>query len=307
MKGAALVVLALAVSPGAAAAQSVEQPGGYHFAGPAAQKMLCECLADARQMAEREGRLDFSVNVESTGSGANETFTARIVPGIPYAVGRINFTGHSRLDDTTLRRAMLLREHELLDLRRLRRSIDRINDVGMFDTLTLDDVRVDRLKDGVTVDVTITLHERKRRWWSLSSPLIPGVGGLQAMIAWRLPPWGRGLFTVATSFISLNVIGFAPPVLALELPIFPGHQWLSGFIAGPQISLAAMLRHYGRTHAIRAIDVMLDAAAEDSFNVPITPMDPSSARSIACQRRPVAVRWLWHAATSLLGITKGAL
>ena len=71
--------------------------------------------------------------------------------------------------------------------------------------------------------------------------------------------------------------------------------------------LASMLRHYGRTHAIHAMDVMLDAAAEDSFNVPITPMDPSGARSIVCQRRPVAVRWLWHAVTALLGITKGAL
>ena len=303
MKGAVLVVLVLALSAGAAAAQSVEQ----HFAGPSARKALCDCLADARQMAEREGRLDFSVNVESSGSGANETFTARIGRGVPYAVGRINFTGHSRLDDTTLRRAMLLREHELLDLRRLRRSIDRINEIGIFDTLTLDDVHVDRLKDGVTVDMTIALHERKPRWWSLSSSLIPGIGGLQAQIAWRLPPWGRGIFKVATSFISLNLIGFAPPVLALELPILPGHEWLSGFIAGPQMPLASMLRHYGRTHAIHAMDVMLDAAAEDSFNVPITPMDPSSARSIVCQRRPVAVRWLWHAATTLLGITKGAL
>jgi hypothetical protein len=303
MKGAVLVVLVLALSAGAAAAQSVEQ----HFAGPSARKALCDCLADARRMAEREGRLDFSVNVESSGSGANETFTARIARGVPYAVGRINFTGHSRLDDTTLRRAMLLREHELLDVRRLRRSIERINGLGIFDTLTLDDVHVDRLTDGVTVDVTIALHEREPRWWSLSSPIIAGLGGLQAQIAWRLPPWGRGIFKVATSFISLSAIGFAPPVLALELPILPGREWLSGFIAGPQISLAAMLRHYGRAHAIHAMDVMLDAADEDSFNVPITPVDPSHAWSIVCQQRPVAVRWLWHAATTLLGITKGVL
>jgi hypothetical protein len=177
----------------------------------------------------------------------------------------------------------------------------------VFEALTLDDVRVDRLKDGVTVDVTIALRERKPRWWSISSPLLPGSGGFQAIIAWRLPPWGRGIFKVATSFVSLNLFGLAMPVLALELPILPGHEWLSGFAIAPQMSAAAMLRHYGRAHAVHALGNMLDARPDDSFSVPLTSLDQADSESLVCQRRHVALRWLRHAAKMALSVTKSAL
>jgi len=294
----ALVVLGLALASRVATAQT--------FSGPLARKQLCQCLADAQLIAEEQGRLDFTVSVESAGSGDDEVFTARITTGLPYAVGRINFTGHSRLDDGTLRRAMLQREHDVLDLRRLRRSIERINDVGVFEPLTLDDVSVDRLKDGVTVDVTIALRERKSRWWSISSSLLPGSGALQAQIAWRLPPWGRGLVNAATSFISLNAFGVAMPILAFERPLLPGQEWLSGFVVSPQMSLASMARHYARIHATHAAGAMLDGLPEDSFSVPVVSLDQADSPPLVCNRRHVVIRRLRQAAAVLLEITKAA-
>jgi hypothetical protein len=55
--------------------------------------------------------------------------------------------------------------------------------------LTLADISIARRDDGVTADLTIPLRERKRRWWSVSGPMIPGIGTLQASLSSRLPPW----------------------------------------------------------------------------------------------------------------------
>ena len=116
--------------------------------------------------------------------------------GSAYAVRRIQFVGHSKINDTMLRRAMVVNERDLLDIGKLRQSLARINRFGVFEPLTLADVSVARLDDGVTVDLTIPLRERKPRWWSLSAPMFPAVR-LQATLASRLPPWGRGIFETA--------------------------------------------------------------------------------------------------------------
>jgi outer membrane protein assembly factor BamA len=83
---------------------------------------------------------------------------------LAHAVGRINFAGHSRINDSTLRRAMTIYERDLLDVGQLRRSLARINDIGVFEPLTLADISVVDRDDGVTADLTIPLRERKRRW-----------------------------------------------------------------------------------------------------------------------------------------------
>ena len=163
----------------------------------------------------------------------------------------INFTGHSGINDSTLRRAMTIYERDLLDVGQLRRSLARINDIGVFEPLTLADISVARRDDGVTADLTIPLRERKRRWWSVSGPMFPGIGMLRASLSSRLPPWGRGVFEATTYFVSLNVAGFAKPFLALQRPVIPGQELLSGFAVSPALSPRAMLMHYGRTHLAR--------------------------------------------------------
>ena len=156
------------------------KPAGHlrevRFTGASAMDALCACLLDARRSAETQGRLDFTAEVELAGTDAAVDVTARIWMGLAHGVGRINFAGHTRISDSTLRRTMTVYERDMLDIGELRRSLARINDIGVFEPLTLADIGVVRRDDGVTADLTITLRERKRRWWSVSGPVVPGIG-----------------------------------------------------------------------------------------------------------------------------------
>lgn len=248
---------------------------------------LCRGLLDARRSAESAGRLDFAVEVE-TDSGQH---IARVRMGGAHAVGHIHFAGHSKINDTTLRRAMLLNERDMLDLGKLRRSLARINGLGVFEPLVLPDVGFEVREDGVTVDLTIPLRERQSRWWSLSAPLFPTIR-LHARLATRLPPWGRGVFEAATYFVSLNVAGFAKPFLALQRPIVPGQEWLSGFAITPALSPREMLVSYGRTHVARSIIGMLDGSVGEPLVVPVTSADRSDDQPLVCQPSRGRLWWL---------------
>jgi hypothetical protein len=275
-----------------AAGQSAVPLREVRFSGPSAVDELCACLLDLRRSAEAQGRLDFTAEVESAGTGGPLDLTARIWMGSPHAVGRINFTGHSGINDSTLRRAMTIYERDLLDVGQLRRSLARINDIGVFEPLTLADISVARRDDGVTADLTIPLRERKRRWWSVSGPMFPGIGMLQASLSSRLPPWGRGVFEATTYFVSLNVAGFAKPFLALQRPVIPGQELLSGFAVSPALSPRAMLMHYGRTHLARRTGTMLDGERIDPLPVPVTLAGPLEAEPLICVPPKPRLWWL---------------
>src|SRR6476660_5192403 len=176
MKSGAFTLCLALVAPAGEAGQSAVPFREVRFSGPSAVDELCACLLDLRRSAEAQGRLDFTAEVESAGTSGPLDLTARIWVGSAQAVGRINFTGHSGINDSTLRRAMTIYERDLLDIGQLRRSLARINDIGVFEPLTLADISVARREDGVTADLTIPLRERKRRWWSVSGPMFPGIG-----------------------------------------------------------------------------------------------------------------------------------
>src|SRR6476646_8905246 len=200
MKSAGFTLCLALITPAVAAGQSPVPLCEMRFSGPSAVDELCACLLDLRRSAEAQGRLDFTAEVESAGTGGPLDLTARIWMGSAHAAGRINFTGLSRINDSTLRRAMTIYERDLLDVGQLRRSLARINDIGVFEPLTLADISVARRDDGVTADVTIPLRERKRRGWAVSGPLFPGIGTLRATLSSRLPPWGGGAFEATMYF-----------------------------------------------------------------------------------------------------------
>jgi hypothetical protein len=302
MKIAASALCLCVIAPAAVTAQPAMAPRELRFSGPSATADLCACLLDARQDADTQGRLDFTAAVESAGSGNSVTLTARISMGSPHAVGRINFAGHSSINDTTLRRAMTVYERERLDVRELRRSLARINGLGVFDPLTLADVSVARRDDGVTADLTIALQERKRRWWSVSGPMVPGFGPLQATVASRLPSWGRGIFEAATYFVSLNVAGFARPFLALERPVLAGQELISGFAISPALSPRGMLTHYGRSHLVHAIGRMLDGEIDDPLVVPIVSEGRVAAEPLVCNAPTARLRWLRRGAATAINV-----
>jgi outer membrane protein insertion porin family len=58
--------------------------------------------------------------------------TIRISEDKPYRIGRIDFTGNTVTRDFVLRREMQLSEEDLLDIRRLRLGLRRINQLGYF-------------------------------------------------------------------------------------------------------------------------------------------------------------------------------
>jgi hypothetical protein len=307
MKSAAVALCLALIAPASATGQSAVPLREVRFSGPSAMDELCACLLDLRRSAEAQGRLDFTAEVESAGTGGPLDLTARISVGSAHAVGRINFTGHSGINDSTLRRAMTIYERDLLDVGQLRRSLARINDIGVFEPLTLADIRVARQDDGVTADLTIPLRARKRRWWSVSGPVLPGIGTLRASLSSRLPPWGRGVFEATTYFVSLNVAGFATPFLALQRPVMPGQELLSGFAVSPVLSPRAMLMHYGRTHLARGIGAMLDGEWIDPLAVPVTSAGPLEAEPLICVPPKPRLWWLLRGAAAVGNVALAAV
>jgi hypothetical protein len=304
MKSSAWALCLVLIAPAAAAGQQAVHPREMRFTGPSAVGALCTCLLDLRRSAEAQGRLDFTAEVESAGTG----LTARVWAGSAHAVGRIDFAGHSGINDSTLRRAMTIYERELLDVRQLRRSLARINDLGVFEPLTLADIGVARRDDGVTADLTIPLRERKRRWWSVSGPMFPGIGMLQGSVSARLPPWGRGVFEATTYFVSLNVAGFAKPFLYLTLqrPVIPGQELLSGFAVSPALSPRAMVMHYGRAHLAHRLVPMLDVELNDPLRVPVTSAGRETEPIVCVPPKP-RLWWLRRGAAAAVNVAFTAL
>jgi len=302
-----LLVLSLTViARGTAAGQPATGLREVRFTGPSAVSELCACLLDLRNDAEAHGRLDFTAEVQSAAAGGSMDLTARVWEGSPHSVGTINFAGHTRINDSTLRRAMTIQERDLFDVRQLRRSLARINDIGVFEPLSLADISIARRDDGVTADLTIPLRERKQRWWSLSGPMLPGIGMLQASVSSRLPPWGRGVFEATTYFVSLNVTGFAKPFLTLQRPVIPGQELLSGFALSPALSPLAMSRHYGLAHLAHRLGPMLDGRANDSLALPVT-SEGVETEPLICVPSKARLWWLRSAASIVGRVALGVM
>ena len=306
MRSRAFALCLALIAPAVAAGQPLGCPREVRFTGSSAVDALCAYLLDTRRRGEAEGRLDFTAEVEYAGAGTPLDVTARIWIGSPHTIGRINFAGHSGIHDSTLRRALTVFERDVLDVGQLRRSLARINDIGVFEPVTAADVTVVRQDDGVTADLTIALRPRKPRWWSLSGPVLPGLGLLRASLASRLPPWGRGVFDATTYFVSLNVAGLGKPFVALERPVIPGQQLLSGFAVSPALSSRAMLMHYGRTHLAALISAMLDPEVHGPL-VPVTSAGQLQDDPLVCVPPQPRLRWLRSGASVAVNVAVAAL
>lgn len=284
---------------------------------------LCACLLGARDLAESQGRIDFAVVVEAADAAESVDLTAQVRMGSAHSVGRITFVGHRGISESTLRRAMTLNERDLFDVRQLRRSLARLNETGLIDPLTLADIEVLRSADSVTADVTIPVRERKRRWWSLSGPALPGFGGsFQASISSRLPPWGRGLVEASTYYVTFNAIGLSKPLLrllpftskaeraplmALERQYLPGQALLSGFAISPSLSPQEMLTRYGRTHLVRGIHVALDDLRPDALAVPVAAHGRPESELLICTPPKPRLWWLRRGGALAIDLALAAL
>ncbi len=300
---------------------------------------LCKCLLDTKRMAEAHGRIDFAAELEiSEASGAatpgSESnwvdVTARVRTGSPYLVGRISFSGHHRVNESTLRRAMVLQEQGLFDVGKLRSSLARLNRSGLLEPITADDVEIHRNPAGLTADLTISLRERPRGHWSLSGPVVATrlTGSLQASISSRLPAWGRGVFEASTYYVTFSLIGlpnplvrllpFASrprlsPLLVLERPYLPGQAVFSGFALSPMRPARTMLTSYAVTHLSRGARGVLgsDPVVPSTLLVPLQTSasvedERSSAGFLICEPPDARLRWLRRGAAYAADLALGA-
>ena len=286
---------------------------------------LCAHLLDARRIAESHGHIDFAGGLEVSYSDGLRLpdpsrrwvdIIARVRTGSAYTVGRINFSGHHRVNESTLRRAMKLQERALFDAGKLRTSLAGLNRSGLFEPLTLPDVEIERNPDYLTIAV----RERPRRSWSLAGPMGPSSFGLlEANVSSRLPPWGRGILEASTYYVTFSLTGFSnplirllpirvrpspPAVLLLERPYLPGQALFSGFALSPQLSARRLVAGYGLRHLDRAAQAALIGEPHDSSSLLILVSGPqpsaggggpAEARVLTCNP-PAPNRWVRRAA-----------
>jgi hypothetical protein len=265
---------------------------------------MCASLLELQRIAESQGRLDLNVVAEINGDSDPIDVVLHVQLGSQYSVGRIHFTGHRAINDSTLRRAFTLRERELFDVGKLRRSLARLNDIGLAAPVTFADIVVTRNTDGATADIAIPLRKRGLRWWSLSGPLVPGLGSYQASISSRLPVWGRGALDASTYLFTFNVLSFARSfgiltfipeapagMVLLERPSLSGQEWLSGFAVSPALSVRTTVASYGRAQLARGVRAVLLVPSREMLAVPVVGSNRETGEFLAC--RPATSRWRW--------------
>lgn len=270
-----------------AAVTIVVDPGPQHPIEPG----LCRALFAERREAQRQGILDFSASLDADGG-------LTVDRGLPYLVGRIEFTGNHHYKDAILRRNMLIEEGARFDERLLRKSIANLNWTSMFESIDAKHVVVEPNGKTGLADVTIRLTERKLGAWRISGPAGPAAlaGPLKASLSSRLPPWGRGLLELSTYTASVSMLAFAHPllpilnapkrfvpILALERPYVPGEGWKSGFLIAPQLGWRNSAVGYGVSQIQQRLLplVSVDRSLEPDLNVTVN--RPAGEAVLSCE------------------------
>ncbi|MBZ5496169.1 MAG: BamA/TamA family outer membrane protein [Acidobacteriia bacterium] len=87
----------------------------------------------------------------------------RIYAGDPIVIGRIQFSGNTRLRERFLRREVVVREGEIFDSAKLDQSIKRLNRSGMIQEVRRADVALDMNEKTDELDVTFKIKEKERQ------------------------------------------------------------------------------------------------------------------------------------------------
>lgn len=298
MRTPTFTAIALLLAPTCVSAGPGDHTLKRGFDGPSAPHELCAFLLDARRSADFQGRLDFDAAVTLGDESASPMFIAHISIGSPTALGKINFVGNTNVSDAVLRRALVIYERDVLDISKLRRSLARINSLGLFERVQLSDVEISRRNDGVTADLTIPLRQAKRWRWSLSTHLL-GTPGLRASLSLRLPNWGRDIVDASTYVVSFSLFGMSRPLLLLERPFIAGQALLSGFELSQRLTSQVMLVRYGQTQFRNTISPLLEADRGDTLSVPVISSGGLEAEPLIC-KPPRTLRWWAQRSVSIL-------
>lgn len=321
---------------------------------PQLAQELCGCLLKARTESEKRGelaldaRLEVKPSLESRATAAQEgiadtpltqnesevTLTARIEEGPAFHVGRIEFQGHHKVSDSTLRKALVLREGDVFDQGRLRRSLARLNRLRLVEPLAPSDVRLERRDEQRIVNLTIPVKDAPRGYWSLSGPLGPlsAFGSLGYTIGSRLPAVGGGPLELSTYYATFSLLAWSSPLtgllplafktqwtpfVALQRPYLPGQGWQSGFTVVPQMGWRMTAASYGLAHFSEGVRAALggDSLLADPLSVPLVWRDRTRTDSagmvaagfLICEERQPSWAWFRSVASTLGDLATGGM
>jgi outer membrane protein insertion porin family len=88
--------------------------------------------------------------------------TVNIDEGLPYYFNRITFTGNTTIPDEVLRREIALKEGLLFDSTRLEFSRLRLNQLGLFEEIKVEDFQITPSPDTQKVDIVLKVKEKQR-------------------------------------------------------------------------------------------------------------------------------------------------
>ena len=111
----------------------------------------------------RRGFLDAELRwseAEKTTDAATPGVIVDVAEGPVYHLRRLEMYGNQNTRDRVIRRRVALQEGAVFDEDLLELSIKRINQLGIFENFTRDDVQVRRSKKGHFVDLTFQLREK---------------------------------------------------------------------------------------------------------------------------------------------------
>jgi outer membrane protein assembly factor BamA len=265
----------------------------------------CSTLFVARRQAEREGILDFTVNMQvqptadSIPDAPEADLATTIQRGSPYHVGRIEFNGNHHFAEATVRGNFLLDEGDLLDEHVLRKSMARLNEANLFQPINEHSTILHTDPNTHIADIDIRLLERKRGAWNISGPVGPAsvAGPLEGSVHTRLPAWGRGLLEASTYTVSLSLFAFVHPLIpgiglpkipflpiaALSRPYTPGEGWKSGFMIAPQLGWQYIVAGYGLTQLRHRLTPVLTGDRGLEPELAVTVETPASQTTMFCQ------------------------
>jgi len=104
---------------------------------------------------------DFKQNSPDAEEGVVD-ITLELEEGEVFRIDRIQFDGNSRTSDQAIRRRLLIREGDVYCESMLQESLSRLNSLGLFEKLTLEDAALHINGNSGRLDITIRLKEKGR-------------------------------------------------------------------------------------------------------------------------------------------------
>lgn len=284
---------------------------------------ICATLFDERHQAERDGILEFTVNMQvqpaegSTDTAPVAELNATVDRGKAYRINHIEFMGNRHYSEAAVRGNFEIDEGALLDEHLLRKSINRLNDAGMFDPVNEHNTVIRTNPETGMADILIRVNEPKRGSWRLSGPVGPAslAGPLMASVSSRLPAWGSGVLELSTYTASLTFFAFARPLLpmlglstrfpwlplaVLARPYTPAAGWKSGFSVIPQLGWQFSAMSYGVTQAQHRLLPVLAGDRGLEGDLPVLVQTPNTQTAMYCQPPAPRFSYLRNAASMVL-------